>query len=69
MVNVVPTVHNAIFRAKQFTETEKRFFGGPKKASCPPPQKKLNGDEIYPHLLIQNFLDPLLSFLINFHDI
>ena len=70
MVKVVPIVHHAVFRAKQFTETKTGFLEGKNSRPAPlPPPLKSNGDESFRHLLIQNFLDPLLSFLINFRDI
>ena len=37
MVKVVPTVHNAVFKARQFKETEKRFLDGEKRRTAPSP--------------------------------
>ena len=36
MVKVDPTVNNAVCKAKQFTETEKRFLEGEKRRPVPP---------------------------------
>ena len=64
MVKVVPIVHDAVFRAKQFTETLTRFTEG--ENSHPAPSLKIKWWRILPSFAYLKFL---WSFIIIFNQL